>query len=146
MSVIPEELSQLLKQTRCAVLGTVNGVDPNVSLVRTLMSEDCCSVYFLTPRDSDKYKALQVQPRTALLFTDLNETTNGLNSASAVTAYGKAEEITGTARTRASDMLIANDPDLKVFIETVDSACMQVQINRYRYVQNLTNVIDLDIN
>ena len=142
-SALPVELRirRLVKDQLYGVLCTQSDGQPYGSMVAFAFTEDLKHVVFGTPRATKKYQILTACSNVALVVNNMNRHPNDLMKVEALTATGRASEITPTEpATRWVNMLLQRHPHLEAFIISPSTALFEVKIGRYFFVRSFQDV------
>lgn len=121
-------VGRLMKAQRSAVLATDEEGSPYLSLVAFATAPDMTRVYFATLGTTRKARALEANPRVALLVDDRRNAEEDLAQASAVTLTGVAEAVWETQRDEAARLLAEAHPELSSFLANSDCRLYAVRI------------------
>lgn len=139
------QIKQLLTSQKFAVLSTGHGGQPYASLVAFAFSEDLKALYFATTRATRKYANLSGDARVALLIDSRTNSPADLYRAAAVTATGKAEEVTGGERGPIQTLYLKKHPELEQFLSSPTCGLFTVAVDIYFLVNRFQNVRELHI-
>ena len=135
-------IRRLVKDQLYGVLCTQSDGQPYGSMVAFAFTEDLKHVVFGTPRATKKYQILTACSNLALVVNNMNRHPNDLMSVEALTATGRASEITpNAAATRWANMLLQRHPYLEAFIFSPSTALFEVEIGRFFFVRSFQDVI-----
>jgi heme iron utilization protein len=122
-------------------LCTQSDGQPYGSMVAFAFTEDLRHVVFGTPRATKKYEILTACRNVALVVNNMNRHPNDLMKVEALTATGRASEITPSEpATRWASMLVQRHPYLEAFIFSPSTALFEVEIGRYFFVRSFQEV------
>jgi heme iron utilization protein len=137
-------LKELLVSQRFAVLSTQAGAGPYASLVAFWTSRDLSQVVFATMRQTRKFSYLIASPQVALLFDSRSNRDADVQEAVAVTATGKAAELTDEhARAAVSRPFLAKHPQLMSFVAAPGCALVSVVVDTYYVVTHFQSVVEV---
>ncbi|QTA89657.1 pyridoxamine 5'-phosphate oxidase family protein [Desulfonema magnum] len=139
---IQRQIRELFVSQNLAVLATHNEEQPYANLVAFVTTDDLKYLYFVTPRATRKFANLSADSRVALLINNSTNQNTDFHQAIAVTAVGKAEEITGDDRTRVLPLYLAKHPHLEEFAKSPTCALVRVTAASYYLVKNFQNVME----
>jgi uncharacterized protein YhbP (UPF0306 family) len=142
-SALPVELRirRLVKDQLYGVLCTQSDGQPYGSMVAFVFTEDLKHVVFGTPKATKKYQILTACKNVALVVNNMNRHPNDLMRVEALTATGRASEITLTEpATRWANMLLQRHPHLEAFIFSPSTALFEVEIGRFFFVRSFQDV------
>jgi nitroimidazol reductase NimA-like FMN-containing flavoprotein (pyridoxamine 5'-phosphate oxidase superfamily) len=95
-------------------------------------------------RATRKFNYLVANPPVALLVDNRSNRDTDVLQATAVTATGRAQELTEEdARAAASDALSARHPYLAAFVASPGCALVRVTVETYYVVTNFQSVVEL---
>jgi uncharacterized protein YhbP (UPF0306 family) len=138
-------IRRLVKDQLYGVLCTQSDGQPYGSMVAFAFTEDLKHVVFGTPKATKKYQILTACRNVALVVNNMNRHPNDLMNVEALTATGRAGEITPTEpATRWADMLVQRHTYLKAFIFSPSTALFEVEIGRFFYVRSFQDVTQWD--
>jgi len=137
---------ELLRQQTFAVLGTSRRQSPYSSLVAFSAAVSGKDLYFATTRATRKYHNLAIDNRVSLLVDNRSELNMPLYEATAVTAYGVAEELLDQARSDALQSYLAKHRQLKTFATAPTTAFFRINVEAYHLVQRFQNVTEFCMN
>ena len=127
-----------------AVLATSGEAGPHGSLVAFAADSDLQKLVFTTSRATRKYANLLAHPGVALVMDNRENSESDFHEAVAVTAIGKAREVTGEERAHWADIYVRKHPHLPAFVSSPTSALVVVDIERYYVVSKFQNVVEMD--
>lgn len=136
----PAIIRLLLESQTTGVLATERDRRPYVNLVAYSFDPDLGRIYFVTPCTAAKYGNLSMNPNCSLLVDSRTNDPVDFSSAAALSAIGRAVEMTGeekSARMRAhADRL----PGLAAFIDSPATALFRIEVESYILVNGLTDI------
>ncbi len=139
-SAAPEIIRSMLESQTTGVLATERDRRPYVNLVAFSFDPDLSRIYFVTPCTTTKYGNLSMNPNCSLLVDSRKNSPVDFSRVAALSAIGRAVEITGeekTARMRAhADRL----PGLGGFIDSPAMAIFRIEVESYIVVSGLEKV------
>lgn len=138
-------IATLLRVCRFGVLATDDGTSPHLSLVAFAVTDDLESLIFATQRTTQKYANLRSNPRAAMLMDNRAQLGDSLDPGVAVTATGRAEEMSGGARGGLERLLLAKHPGMAGFVDSKTCALVLLRVDNYRQVCGLSEVRSLRI-
>jgi len=134
----------LLASQRFAVLSTQSPQGPHASLIAFWAAQDLRHLVFATMRATRKFAHLSADPRVAFLFDDRSNRDVDVSLATAVTATGRAQEVTEEHVWRvAAESLLSRHPQLASFVASPGCALVQVVVERYLVVTRFQDVVEL---
>ena len=140
-SVIPI-IQKLIQSQNLAVLATSDGGFPYSSLVSFSSTDDLCTIVFATARQTRKYHNIQQNHRVSLLIDNRSNQESDLHQAVAVTALGRAREITSQEKGPFLLHHLIKHPALVDFTDSPDCALVLVEIDVYYVVQQFQAVTE----
>ena len=142
---IKEDLKGLFTSQRLAVLATQSEGQPYTSLVAFAAGDDLKELFFATTRATRKYANLTADARVAMLIDNRSNQATDFRWAMAVTATGKAEELTGHEREEASKRYLAEHPHLEEFVSSPSCALLRVSVDRHYVASRFQKVIEVHV-
>ena len=134
----------LLASQMFAVLSTQAESGPYSSLIAFWAPDDLDHVLFITLRATRKFRFLTEHPQVALLFDDRSNRGVDLDRAAAVTATGRAREVTDEReRTRALAAFLKKHPGLRSFATGAGCALIHVDIDVFYLVTRFQETVEL---
>lgn len=130
----------LLTQQPFAVLCTQGGGQPYGSVVAYAVNDALDTAVFATGRATRKYSLLSECDRVALVVDSRPSYPDELMKVAAITATGRARELSDPARGPWAERLIARHPQLGAFVTSPSTAVFKVGIVRYLYVTRFQEV------
>jgi len=136
-------LRELLSSQSLAVLATRDHEGhPYCNLVAFASNENMKQILFATPRESQKYKNLSLDPRVALLIDNRHNDESDFHGASAVTAVGTTREIGSMDSMDWISLYLGKHPCLKEFVSSPTCALFSLTVEFFRLVTRFQSVID----
>jgi uncharacterized protein YhbP (UPF0306 family) len=135
----------LLKTQKLAVLSTHHKGQPYASLVVFASTEDLKQILFATTRTTRKYDNIVHDPRVALLIDSRSNLNTDIQGAIAVTATGRAEEVTGKEKDASLKIYLSKHPHLKDFVHSPTCALLRVKVETYYMVSKFQKVQELHL-
>ena len=136
---------ELLNTQNLGVLATSASGHPYTTLVGFTASEDLRQIYFATHRSTRKYANLQQDERVSLLIDNRSNRAEDFRHAAALTAIGKAQEISVEQQDSLKQHFIERHPMLNEFVNTPGCALCRISVQRYSLVHRFQDVLELDI-
>ncbi len=134
-------IGRLLKDQLYGVLCTQADGQPYGSMVAFAFTEDLKHAVFATPKATKKYEILMTCRNVALVVNNMNRHPDNLMKVEALTATGRASEITSTEpANRWADVLLQRHPYLAAFIDSPSTALFEVEVGRYFFVSSFQDV------
>ncbi len=137
-------LRALLAGQQLAAVATQMHKGPYVSLVAFSASDDLREITFVTSRTTTKYRNVSANPNVSILIDSRTHSAEDFSTGAAVTAVGKASEITGSVARATTALFIAKHPYLEAFVKAPTTAILNVCIEKYYVVTRFQNVAELD--
>jgi heme iron utilization protein len=138
---IPERLKLLNSLEYFSVLATQNKNQPYTSLVNFAMTDDCKTIIFATPRNTQKYRNIIRTKSVALLIDNRSKKTKNLMGTEAVTVVGNAHPVRrGKSWEAFAGVYIKKHPDLAEFIHAPSTALIIVDARLYLHVNQFQTV------
>lgn len=128
---LPGLLRDIFASQKVAVLATSAEGQPYGSLVAFAVTGDLGQLLFATARSTRKYTNLLGDPRVTLVVDNRGELRSGLSNALAVTAVGKAVELTGGTKEQAVEVFVSRHPYLADFVGSRDIALFAAEVEYY---------------
>jgi heme iron utilization protein len=140
-----QRLEQLLEFQKLAVLSTHHDGQPYASLIAFTVSDDQKELFFATPRATRKYANLKADPRVALLIDSRSNQDSDIHRAIAVTAVGKAAEVTEVDREKVLKLYLSKHPHLEEFVKSPSCALVRVTVATFYVVSSFQKVMELHV-
>jgi general stress protein 26 len=131
---IPEDLTDLISNQRFCVLATADSGHPYTNLISFAITDDLRSIIFATKRQTNKYKNITSESRTALLIDNRGNDPDDIKKAITVTALGHSKEV-DQGKDGKLKLFLDKHPYMKDFVEDPDCALMELDVNKYIYVK-----------
>lgn len=138
-------LNELFATQNFASMATLQKNGLHNCLVAFSVSEDMKTIYLCTPRTTRKYANLLENPTVSMLIHNSSNQAADLKNAIAVTAAGKAQEVSKEDRKSASQSFLKKHPYMKDFVMAKNTALITVYVTRYDIVTHFQDVSILDI-
>jgi nitroimidazol reductase NimA-like FMN-containing flavoprotein (pyridoxamine 5'-phosphate oxidase superfamily) len=142
---IQKQIRDLFASQNLAVLATHNNEQPYASLVAFVATEDLKQIYFATAKTTRKFANLTANARVALLINSSTNQVADFHEAIAVTAVGRAQEVSDEDRDRLLALYLAKHPYLVDFARSPTCALVRVTAKSYYLVRNFQNVLEFHI-
>ena len=142
---IRQRIVQLFASQKLAVLSTHHKGQPYASLIAFTSSDDLKELFFATPRATRKYANLKTDPRVALLIDSRSNQDSDIHRAIAVTAVGKAAEVTESEREKVLKLYLSKQPHLEEFVKSPSCALVQVTVATFYVVSRFQKVMELHV-
>jgi len=140
-----ETLRTLFLAQPLAVLSTSDEGQPYCSLVAFASTDDAGSLVFATSRSTRKFTNLARDPRVALLIDNRSNEAADFHDATAVTATGRAREVSGGERDVLLKLFLDKHPGLEEFARSPECALVEVRVSFYTVVSRFQQVTTLEI-
>jgi nitroimidazol reductase NimA-like FMN-containing flavoprotein (pyridoxamine 5'-phosphate oxidase superfamily) len=140
-----EVIRDLFGSQRLAVLGTQSEGQPYANLVAFVSSDDLKSIFFATARATRKYANIEADSRVTVLIDNRSNQETDFSKAAAVTATGRAQEISESERELITASYLAKHPILEEFVRSPNCAILKVQVETYFLVSRFQNVTELHV-
>jgi nitroimidazol reductase NimA-like FMN-containing flavoprotein (pyridoxamine 5'-phosphate oxidase superfamily) len=138
---VESRIRSLLERERFAVLCTQDERQPYGSVVALVVDESLRTGVFATGRATRKYRILADCDRVAFVMDDRDRHPDELMSVEAVTATGRAHEVTEDAdRARLAELFLSKHPTLRAFVAAPSTALFRVDVVRYLHVWRFQEV------
>lgn len=138
---VESRIRRLVKDQLYGVLCTQSDGQPYGSMVAFAFTEDLKHVVFGTPKATKKYEILMTCKNVALVVNNMNRHPDDLMKVEALTATGRASEITSTEpANRWAEVLLQRHPYLEAFIVSPSTALFEVEMGRYFFVSSFQEV------
>jgi nitroimidazol reductase NimA-like FMN-containing flavoprotein (pyridoxamine 5'-phosphate oxidase superfamily) len=138
---LKERLADLFRTQQLAVLATQRDGQPYSNLVAFTASPDLGGLIFATARSTRKFENLSADPRASLLIDNRSNRAADFREAMAVTALGKAVELTGERKAKMQDLYLTKHPHLKEFVEAPTCALLLLEVDVYIAVERFQRVL-----
>jgi heme iron utilization protein len=144
---LTEDLHGLFTAQPLAVLSTSEDGQPYSSLIAFASTDDIRDLVFVTNRSTRKFTNLEHDPRVSLLIDDRSNEVSDFHAAMAVTATGRAREISDKEkeRVRFLKLYLGKHPHLEEFALSPGCALVGVRVSRYTVVRQFQKVMVLQI-
>ncbi len=142
---IQNHIRDLFASQNLAVLATHSHEQPYASLVAFVATEDLKHIYFATAKTTRKFANLTANARVALLINSSTNRVADFHEAIAVTAVGRAQEVSDADRDRLLALYLAKHPYLVDFARSPTCALVRVTVKSYYLVRNFQNVLEFHI-
>ncbi len=142
---ITERLRQLFGTQRLGVLASQNEGQPHTSLIAFAATADLRHLVFATTRATRKYANLRADARVALLVDNRSNRDADFRAAMAVTAYGRALELSGAGRDGYLELYLGKHPHLREFANAPSCALVVIAVRTYAVVERFQHVIELTV-
>jgi uncharacterized pyridoxamine 5'-phosphate oxidase family protein len=137
---IIEHITEILKDSKYAVLATEGDGQPHASLVAVTWFESFRQLLFVTYRGTQKHRNIIKNGKVAVLIESANNNTSLINERSVLTAFGHAEEIELVKNEGIFRAHLERHPDLLFLSQSKDCALMRIMVDKYQVVRGIENV------
>lgn len=137
---LKDKIRKLMSEQTLAVLATLDVGYPYHSLVAYLYTEDLKFILFATMVNTNKYHNIQNNPMVSMLIDNRNNDGKDFEDAVALTITGKTKVY---KKEKYFQHYIHRFPFLKKFLENTQTVLIQLKVDRYLYVQNFQEVLEL---
>jgi len=137
-------VGELLRSQKMAVLSTHYKGKPYASLMVFAATEDLKQILFATTRATRKYDNIMHDSRVALLVDSRTNLNADIHGAIAVTATGRAEEVSENEKEAFLKIYIAKHPQLSDFVHSPTCALLRLKVESYYMVSKFQKVVELD--
>jgi hypothetical protein len=132
---VPSRLRRLAASQGFAVLATMSGEGPRLSLVAFAVTPDLREACFATPRNTTKYRNILADGRVALLLDSRGK--KGVRGVEALALSGRARVAgRGKRRDELAARILARHPELEVFLSAPRTAVIRVDLERATHVED----------
>lgn len=135
-------VGSLLSSQKLAVLASYGDCQPYTSLVAFAESPDLTRIYFATTRKTRKFANLNQCPKVSLLIDNRSNRVSDFDEAIAATVIGGVSEVD---KKQAAAVYLGKHPYLADFIDSPDTALLQVAVEKYFVVSKFRQVLELDV-
>jgi len=140
-----DDLIEFFHSQPLAVLATQGGGQPYGSLVAFASPHDLKYLILSTTRSTRKYANLSSDPRVAMLVDNRSNNPSDLRFARAVTATGRAEEVTKDKSEKMMKTYLNKHPHFKEFVSSPSSALLKIRVEAYYVVTRFQNVMEFHL-
>ena len=134
------KIGELFRTQGLAVLSTQGEGQPYSSLVAFAATPDLREMLFATTRSTRKFHNLAAEPRVSLLVDNRSNREADFREAMAVTAVGRANEVSGGDLEALRRVHLAKHPSLEDFLSGPACALVRVRVESYYVVQRFQDV------
>lgn len=140
---LTEQLHDLFFAQPLAVLSTQDKGQPYCNLVAFAVTDDMKDLIFATARATRKYANLTHDRRVSMLIDNRTNQVEDFHNAMAVTATGKAFEVSEDEKVTYLKLYLNKHPHLEEFVISPDCALLRIQVDKYYIVKRFQNVMVL---
>ena len=138
---IKEYINHVVDANRFAVLATSNDNQPLASLVAITAIDDLQQLFFATYRNTRKCNNLIINKNVSILFENRNDTNNGKQEITVLTAFGKADEVDAVDCKAILETHVLRHPELETFLHSTDCVFFLVKVNAYQIVLGVDDIL-----
>lgn len=142
---IQDIVGGLLKESRLAVLATVDKGQPYTSLVAITPFQGCRKIIFATYKNTRKFNNLKFNSKVAVLIQCEGTDSSGRKKIFALTAFGQAAEPGIQERKKAVYCHLERHPDLDSLLKSSDLALFIIEVELYQLVRGIDDVTWLNV-
>ena len=142
---LKSKLFSLFSEQYFAVLATRTADQLHTTLVAFATTDDLKTIYVATPRATRKYTNLQHHPSVSLLVHNSSNMATDIRQAIAVTIAGTAEEVPMDRLAAAQSVYLDKQPYMSGFVNSPNTALIEVTVKRYDVVAHFQDVTLLEI-
>ena len=135
-----EQIHYLLFQQTLAVLATAGDPHPHASLVAIAPTHDLRRIFFATATYTRKYENIRRNARIALLVDNRRNLEQDFKDAVALTAKGRAVELSARQRRRYQSLYLARHQYLEEFVSSPTCSLFALEVETYSLVSSFQNV------
>jgi nitroimidazol reductase NimA-like FMN-containing flavoprotein (pyridoxamine 5'-phosphate oxidase superfamily) len=133
-------IRDLIARHPFAVLCTQGGGQPYGSLVAYAVNDALSAAVFSTGRATRKYSLLTSNDRVAFVVDSRSSYPEELMKVEAITATGRAHELSDGERGSWAEILAVRHPQLRSFVFSSSTAVFKIEIASYLYVTRFQEV------
>jgi len=138
-----DRLRKLFETQKLGVLATSSPGGPYCSLVGFSASEDLAYIVFATTRATRKYDNLLNDPRATILIDSRSNQEEDFHRAIAVTATGRARELSDPEKQIDLAKHLARHPHLEEFLRSPTTGLFRLDVTMYYLVERFQNVTEI---
>lgn len=142
---VREELGRMIHGQYYAVLATDREGQPQTNLVVFVCSDDLKCIVFITPRGSQKYRNIIINPLISLFIDNRTNGSADIFNATGVSVQGKCRILGEDDRQVWRDRYIQKHSDLNQFIADPENVMIGVDVHRYIVVNRFQSVVVLSL-
>jgi nitroimidazol reductase NimA-like FMN-containing flavoprotein (pyridoxamine 5'-phosphate oxidase superfamily) len=136
----PEIIRSMLESQTTGVLATERDRRPYTNLVAYSFNPELTQIYFATPCTTVKYGNLSMNPNCSLLVDCRKNDRADFSGDAALTAVGRAVEITGGEKNALMRAHAERLPGLAGFLASPAIALFRIEVESYILVSGLSDV------
>lgn len=144
-TVIKDQIQQLMKSQKLAIVSTQLDGQPYASLVAFVGTKNLKNIYFVTPKTTRKFHNLTNESRVAILINNSTNAESDFHAAISVTITGTANEVAPPEKTVVLERYLDKHPYLEDFANSPTCAIIEVTAKSYYLVQNFQQVSEFQI-
>lgn len=138
-------LLTLFTEQYFAVLATRTGDQIHTTLVAFAANDDLKTLFLCTPRATRKYTNLKRNPSVSLLVHNSANMATDISQAMAVTIAGSAADVPDDRLEAAKAIYLGKQPHMTAFVNSPNTAIVEVAVSRYDVVAHFQDVTILEI-
>ena len=139
---IRRAVRQLLNTQRLGVLATNADGQPYTNLVAVAATSDLSHLLLATTRATRKFANLSADPRVSFTVDNCSNGPVDYQKAAAVTALGRAREVSEGERQAFLDVYMDRHPSLEAFVRAPSCALLKVEVEVYYLVRRFQEVME----
>ena len=125
------KLRRLFRTQKLGVLATRGSRGPYQNLVAFAVSDDFKHIYFATAAETRKYANLTRHGEVSMLFDDRSNSPADFHQGTAVTALGRAKEVSPRSKAKILDLYIKRHPGLEGFAKSPSCRLFQIKVRTF---------------
>jgi len=147
---IIEHITDILKDSKYAVLATEGDGQPHACLIAVTWLEGFRQLVFVSYRGTQKHRNITNNSKVAVFIERGSNIISLFQEKSVLTAYGHAKEIVLGENDEIFQAHLERHPDLLFLSQSKDCALMRIKFDKYQVVRGIEDVkwltiADLDI-
>jgi heme iron utilization protein len=135
-----EELGRMLREQHYAVLASDCAGQPQTNIVAFLSADDLKSIVFFTPRASQKFLNMLVNPLISLFIDNRTNGTADVFRATGISIQGKSRALEENEREAWRARYIEKHPGLADFAAAPENVMISLDVYRYVIVNQFQMV------
>lgn len=139
-----DKIKLLVKSQMLGVIATDMDGHPYANLVAFASTQDLKNIIFATNKNTTKFKNIKRNAKISVLIDNRKNIPSDFEKSVSLTALGEAEEIRMN-RNFYKKLYLEKHPNLINFVDSPDCALVKIQIDRYQYVNEFQNIINLKV-
>lgn len=145
ISHLKNKVKGLLIKQKLGVLATQGDIYPYNTLVGYAFTKDLRFILFATMRHTRKYRNIVSHPNVSMLIDNRTNYVSDFKNAVALTVTGKTVRVKKSLKTKYRRLYLKRFPHLKRFIYDPDTSIMLLRVDKYIFVQQFQEVLELKI-